>query len=245
MGRAKGSTQRRRSDSVIRKGLIESIPTSVQKSYFMLSDAERGVLNIALEKYRAGQSDPILVGDEKLLKPALRLMTDYRLRIEEVKVDKVITSYTRWLECVQVCGAENQEVYLSFSPRFERIWLESKKRLPDFASQKPANMGLRSQYSLRLYSWAKKHVSVGTKKISLEQLRKVLGLESVKDADGKIIQEAPLPVWANFQQRALDVAIAEITKKTDLNISVESLERSKHRRVTSVTFAIEEQNGPG
>ena len=73
MGRAKGSTQRRRSDSVIRKGLIESIPNSVQKSYFMLSDAERGVLNIALEKYRAGQSDPILVGDEKLLKTPFKV----------------------------------------------------------------------------------------------------------------------------------------------------------------------------
>jgi len=47
----------------------------------------------------------------------------------------------------------------------------------------------------------------------LEQLRKVLGLESVKDAAGNIIQEAPLPVWANFRQRALDTAIAEIKQK--------------------------------
>jgi hypothetical protein len=78
----------------------------------------------------------------------------------------------------------------------------------------------------------------------LEQLRKVLGLESVKDADGKIIQEAPLPEWANFRQRALDIAVGEITKKTDLNIELESLERSKHRRVTSVTFAIKEQAVP-
>lgn len=59
----------------------------------------------------------------------------------------------------------------------------------------------------------------------------------VKDAEGNIIQEAPLPVWANLRQRALDAAIAEITKKTDLNIALESLDRSKHRRVTSVTFA--------
>ena len=38
---------------------------SVQKSYFMLSDAERDVLNSALEKYRTGQAEPILVGGEK------------------------------------------------------------------------------------------------------------------------------------------------------------------------------------
>jgi Initiator Replication protein len=72
----------------------------------------------------------------------------------------------------------------------------------------------------------------------LEQLRKVLGLESVKDAEGNIIQEAPLPIWANFRQRALDTAITEISKKTDLHVEIESLARSKHRRVTSVTFGI-------
>jgi len=34
----------------------------------------------------------------------------------------------------------------------------------------------------------------------LVQLRKVLGVESVKDAAGNIIQEAPLAVWANLRQ---------------------------------------------
>jgi hypothetical protein len=58
----------------------------------------------------------------------------------------------------------------------------------------------------------------------------VLGLESVKDAAGNIIQEAPLAAWANLRQRALDTAIAEINKKTDLNIVLESLERSRYRR---------------
>jgi plasmid replication initiation protein len=171
-------------------------------------------------------------------------MTNYRLMIEEIQDAEVITSYTRWVEAMQVRGAENQEVYLTFSPRFERIWLESKKRFPEYIAEKPANIGLRSQYSLRLYSWAKKYVTDGTKRISLEQLRKVLGLESVKDADGNIIQEATLAVWANFRQRALDTAIAEINKKTDLQIALESLGRSKHRRVTTLTFTIKAQPIP-
>jgi hypothetical protein len=69
----------------------------------------------------------------------------------------------------------------------------------------------------------------------------VLGLESVKDAAGNIIQEAPLTVWANLRQRALDTAIAEINKKMDLNIALGSLGRSKHRRVTTLSFAIKAQ----
>jgi hypothetical protein len=49
----------------------------------MLSAAERPVLNSALEKYQPGQSVPIFVGGANLLKPALRLMTSYRLKIEQ------------------------------------------------------------------------------------------------------------------------------------------------------------------
>jgi plasmid replication initiation protein len=107
-----------------------------------------------------------------MIKPALRLITSYRLVIEEITDAEVITSYTRWVDAVQVREAENQEVYLRFNPRFEHIWLESKKRLLEYVAEKPANIGLRSQYALRLYGWAKKYVSVGTKRISLEELRK-------------------------------------------------------------------------
>ena len=41
----------------------------------------------------------------------------------------------------------------------------------------------------------------------------------------------------NFRERALDLAIAEINEKTDLNI-----ERAKHRRVTGLVFAIKTQS---
>jgi hypothetical protein len=129
MGTAK--IKQRRPKGALRKGLPESLPTSVQKSYFMLTDAERDVLNIGLQKYRPGQSEPILVGGENPLKPALKLMSLYRLRIEEIKGGAVVTSFTRWVESVQVIGTQDPEVYLTFSPQFERIWLESKKRLPD------------------------------------------------------------------------------------------------------------------
>src|SRR5271165_632934 len=71
MATTKGSIQRRRPRTVIRKGLPESIPTAVQKSYFMLSDAERDVLNSAIEKYRPSQSEPILVGGNKVFQSGI------------------------------------------------------------------------------------------------------------------------------------------------------------------------------
>jgi hypothetical protein len=46
------------------------------------------------------------VGDENVLKPALRLMTYYRLVIEEIKDDEAITSYTQWVDAFQVRGVK-------------------------------------------------------------------------------------------------------------------------------------------
>ena len=66
----------------------------------------------------------------------------------------------------------------------------------------------------------------------------MLGLDSVKDADGNVIREARLAAWANFRQRALNVAMAEINKKTDLNVGLESLEKADHSRVSALIFAI-------
>jgi plasmid replication initiation protein len=145
------------------------------------------------------------------------------------------------LESVEVKEGTDPEVYVAFSPRFERIWIESKKRLPDYMEQKPGSAALRSQYALRLYGWAKKYAEDGAKTVSLEELRRVFGLESVKNAEGNVIKEAPLPIWANFQQRALGVALREVNAKTDLKIKLALTERSKYRRVVSLNFTIKTQ----
>ena len=79
-------------------------------------------------------------------------------------------------------------------------------------------------------------VREGSETISLEELRRVFSLESIEDPEGNVIREAPLPVWANFQQRAIDVAILEINTKTDLKIKLAATERSKHRRVVALKF---------
>ena len=64
------------------------LPTSVQKSYFMLSRPARAVLDTALQKYRPGRTDLIPVGGIAQLKPALRLMTAY----EDLETNKAIAA---------------------------------------------------------------------------------------------------------------------------------------------------------
>jgi plasmid replication initiation protein len=193
-----------------------------------------------LERYQPGQHDPILVGGSSLLKTALQLMSAHRLKIEGIDTAQVV--FTRWLESVQVRG-ENEEVYITFSPRFKRIWLQAKKRMPEHVARTPTNVGFRSKYALRHYGWARKNAAAGTKRITLENVRKLLGLVSVKDAAGNVIREAPLPIWANLRQRALDTAIADINKKTDLHIEIESMEKVGNR-VNAFNFSIKTQKPP-
>jgi hypothetical protein len=90
---------------------VTGLPTCVQKRYFILSEAERAVLNTALEKYRPGQSEAVLVGGRSVLKPA-----SYRLAIDEIKDFQAITIYTRRVDAVQLKRGEKAEVYLTFSP---------------------------------------------------------------------------------------------------------------------------------
>jgi hypothetical protein len=55
---------------VIKSDPDQFLPTSFQKSYFMLSRSTRAVLDTALRKYRPGRTDLIPVGDIDQLKPA-------------------------------------------------------------------------------------------------------------------------------------------------------------------------------
>lgn len=109
--------------STLRKAPGELLPARVQKSYFMLSAPERSILNTALEQRWPHRNKPVLIGGLNQLKTALRLMGTYRLVIEQVEEARAITSYTRWLEAVLVNEPDDQ-VYVTLSPRFDRLWLE-------------------------------------------------------------------------------------------------------------------------
>ena len=66
--------------------------------------------SLAQISFLGRQQHAILVGGDNRLKPALRLMSDYRLVIEEIKEAKAITSYTRWGDAVQAREVENPEM---------------------------------------------------------------------------------------------------------------------------------------
>jgi plasmid replication initiation protein len=97
---------------------------------------------------------------------------------------------------------------------------------------------LKSQYSSRLYRWAKQYLVVGYKRVSLATLRKILGLEDIRDKSGRVVQAAPLEVWANVKQRALDPALKEINKHSDIQLELEFIGRGTFRKILSLGFRI-------
>jgi hypothetical protein len=64
-----------------------------------------------------------------------------------------------------------------------------------------------------------------------------LGLEDVKDNSGKVVQDAPLELWANVKQRALDHALREINKQSDIHLEIEFVGRGAFRKVLSLGFS--------
>jgi plasmid replication initiation protein len=97
---------------------------------------------------------------------------------------------------------------------------------------------LKSQYSTRLYQWANPYVAVGYKRVSLATLRKILGLEEIKDNLGRVVEEVPLELWANVKQRALDQALGEINKHSDIELELELTGPGPYRKVQSLGFRI-------
>ena len=67
------------------------------------------------------------------------------------------------------------------------------------------------------------------------------GLESVKDGEGNVIKEAPLPVWGEFPATGARCRDSGSQQEADLKIKLASIERSKHRRVVALNFTIKPQ----
>jgi plasmid replication initiation protein len=69
-------------------------------------------------------------------------------------------------------------------------------------------------------------------------LRKILGLEDIKDSSERVVQQAPLELWANVKQWALDHALKEINKHSDTQLELEFTGRRAYRKVLSLGFRI-------
>jgi hypothetical protein len=101
-----------------------------------------------------------------------------------------------WVESITLIKTgQREELELALNSRYEVLSTALKQSL-----EKPG-VRLKSQYSSRLYRWAKQYARVGYKRVSLATFRKILGLEDVRDKSRsrkkhcKNSSEAPFEPW--------------------------------------------------
>jgi hypothetical protein len=232
-----------KSSSIVLTSEEESEEQGILESFSKLPRTERELIRQLLEKFdtqRVGVIRfPIPFGREQVkerrqfLLPIYRLIRYHRLNFDSVVDGAIRSTYLPWIESITTIKAgKREELELRLNGNYEKIWRTLKDSLGK------TGVRLKSQYSSRLYQWAKQNVEVGFRRVSLATLRKILGLEDIRDESGKLVQEAPLEAWANVKQRALDHALREINKHSDIELEVEFTGRGSYRKVKSLGFRI-------
>jgi len=225
----------------------EPLPTveeqGILESFTKLPQTEREIVRQLLEKFGPKHPGiirfPIPFGSaqhnerRKFLLPIYRLIRYHRLAFDSIAEGALRWTYLPWLESItHIKTGEKEELELKLNSNCEEIWRTLREHLDE------SGVRLKSQYSVRLYQWAKHHLAVGYRRVSLATLRKVLGLEDIRDSSGKLVQEAPLESWAAVKQRALDHALREINEQSDISLQVEFTGRGTYRKVQSLGFRI-------
>jgi replication initiator protein len=232
-----------KSSSIVLTSEEENEEQGILESFSKLPRTERELIRQLLEKFGTQRIGvirfPIPFGREQVkerrqfLLPIYRLLRYHRLNFDSVVDGAIRSTYLPWIESITTIKAGKcEELELRLNGNYEKIWCTLKGSLGK------TGVRLKSQYSSRLYQWAKQNVKIGFRRVSLATLRKILGLEDILDESGKLVQEAPLEAWANVKQRALDHALREINKQSDIELEVEFTGRGSYRKVNSLGFRI-------
>jgi hypothetical protein len=240
---AKVSSRKAPPDSAFQLSVTTVEEQGIQESFFKLPQTERGIIRQLLEKCGPQQVSvirlPVPFGPREFnerrnfLLPVYKLIRYHRLTFDSIADGARRWTYLPWIESItHIKSGEEEELELRLNSNYEKLWRILRARLID------PGVRLKSQYSSRLYQWAKQYVTVGYKRISLATLRKILGLEDLKDGSGRVVQEAALELWANVKQRALDQALGAINKHSDIHLELEFTGRGAYRKVLSLGFRI-------
>ena len=222
----------------------------ILESFSRLPQAERDIVRQLLDKFGsqrvAAIRFPVPFGPKtinerrRFLSPIYKLIRYHRLIFDSVADGVFRSTYLPWIDSItHVKAGVKEEIELRLNSNYENVWRVLKERLDEPVVR------LKSQYSTRLYLWAKQYSVVGFKRVSLATLRKILGLEEIKDNAGRVVQDGPLELWANLKQRALDVALKEINQQSDIQLELEFIGRGAFRKVLSLGFRINGRNVGG
>ena len=143
---------------------------------------------------------------------------------------------TSWFADVVIQANGDGYIGVSISERLKPYLLQVKREF--FRYRLAYVLHLRSGYAIRLYQWAKRWQYAGKRRISIDELRVVMGtVELTPKGD---ISKTLLALYKDFKKRALLPAVTEINQKTDIFVSFVENKVKGAKAVESLTFTISE-----
>jgi hypothetical protein len=254
-------------DSVLRaqERAAKAANLDVIKSFYRLLPLERAVIEALLKEVRGNRlaltinfktSSPLLLESLDKIKPVppnLKGRRPPEMTLAEDTLSR-LTYYHRpvFRDEIRGRGVEWRTHWLSGYAELgyglvlisleERI-LPHLKLLKNYLARRSFTARFTSQYSVRLYEWAWQHRKAGLMRLSVEELREILGVNEEKDDRGRVVRQAILTHWPNLKQRALTRALNEVTAKSDLEVKLVTSYRGEMHKVVALVFEVKVKAG--
>jgi plasmid replication initiation protein len=144
-----------------------------------------------------------------------------------------------WISSIEK-NPNERSITFSFDPKLRPYLLGLSRNF--FAFHTLHAFNLDSAYSIRLYQWAKSRQFLRRpQQVSVDDLRHFLGTIEI-DADGAITKES-LKRYNDFKKVALQPAVREINKKTDIVITFHELRKPGTKIICTIVFSIGMKEG--
>ena len=144
-----------------------------------------------------------------------------------------------WISSIEK-NPNERSITFSFDPKLRPYLLGLSRNF--FAFHTLYAFNLDSAYSIRLYQWAKSRQFLRRpQQVSVDDLRHFLGTIEI-DADGAITKES-LKRYNDFKKVALQPAVREINKKTDIVITFHELRKPGTKIICTIVFSIGMKEG--
>ena len=147
---------------------------------------------------------------------------------------KPMRRHSSWFEYVDETATGDGYVAVKFVSWLKPYLLQVRREF--FQFQLGFALDLKSEYSIRLYQYLKRWEFAKRRSITVDQLRLEIGATEI-DRKGNIVR-INLEQYKHLKSRALNPAVEEINRETDLSVSYSEIKFPRSKAVQSITFTI-------
>ena len=154
--------------------------------------------------------------------------------VMEPGMKKPMRRHSSWFEYVDETPSGDGYVAVKFVSWLKPYLLQVRREF--FQFQLGFALDLKSEYSIRLYQYLKRWEFAKRRSITVDQLRLEIGATEI-DRKGNIVR-INLEQYKHLKSRALNSAVKEINRETDLSVSYSETKFPRSKAVQSLTFTI-------